>query len=263
MRYLTTLAVSAVVILAVPACGSFAAPRATSSIPLPSPARQASSPQANLPEQRPDAAVTGTITWPDGNLAANTQVLWYLGGYKPDRARELAEAHIPADGSYSLTGCPCSALTGYLHVPPPSLAWPADKIPDCWIILQADGIYSGITADPGDVINWRALDMPCAPAPYRSDPSDVQWEIRLLNAEISTLPYGLTATGGSWQDAENRTTGSFIQGLTSHARADGLPSAVRVEKRAYGGLGSRIQPPASQTLVMSGSPTLGAKIAVG
>jgi hypothetical protein len=149
--------------------------------------------------------VTGTITWPDGNPAASTQVFWYAGGY--NSASASFESQIPADGSYSLSGCPCSPLVGYLHVPPPSQAWPVNKDRDCWIILKAHGTYSRITAHPGEVINWQALNIPCATGPYRSSPSDVQSEIQLLNAAMADPMKGRIATAGTWQDAENRTSG--------------------------------------------------------
>lgn len=191
MRYLATLAVSALAVSVLAACSASSAPGAA--------------PPAAAAPRAPGGLVAGAITWPDGHPAANTQVFWYPGGYTPDPARPPAESQIPADGGYSLAGCPCSQLTGYLHVPPPSLAWPADKIPGCWIILRARGTYTGITARPGEVINWRALAMPCAPAPFSSDPAHVRQEIQLLTAELASPLSGLTAAGGSWQDAENRT----------------------------------------------------------
>ena len=115
MRYLATLAVSALAVCVLAACRASSAPGAA--------------PPAAAAPRAPGGLVTGTITWPDGHPAADTQVFWYPGGYTPDPARPPAESQIPADGGYSLAGCPCSQLTGYLHVPPPSLAWPADKIP--------------------------------------------------------------------------------------------------------------------------------------
>jgi len=143
--------------------------------------------------------------WPDGNPAANTTVYWFLGGYSLDSTEPYGKGQIPADGSYSLVGCPCSQLTGYLFVPATYGADPLNGGRDCWIILQDQGTYGGVTANPGDVINWQALDLPCSAYPYRSDQSVVQSETQLLN---SAMNGGDTSvTGGSWQDAESRTSG--------------------------------------------------------
>ncbi len=75
------------------------------------------------------------------------------------------------------------------------------------MILQAGGIYSGVDVNHGDSVNWQAVDMPCSTSPFRSDTSDVQSEIQLLNSEISNPGGDQTETGGTWQDAENRADG--------------------------------------------------------
>src|SRR5215472_7838887 len=120
MRRLTSLAPCAVTVLLLTACGS-AAPQTGSST------QQAQQPpsQPTSQAQQPTDTVTGTITWPDGNLAANAQV--YFNNYEPGftgngwTARENGSSYqdlqIPADGSYSLPGCPCADLTAYLLVP--------------------------------------------------------------------------------------------------------------------------------------------------
>ena len=106
---------------------------------------------------------------------------------------------IHADGSYSLSGCPCRDLTAYLYVPATPGADPANGGQDCWIIMQdANGTYSGRQANPGDVINWQALNMPCSPTWYRSGQSAVQSE------NTTVLP---SLNSGTWQAAELRTSG--------------------------------------------------------
>jgi hypothetical protein len=148
-------------------------------------------------------SVIGTITWPDGNPAANASVYfynydpgftatgWYDGQYQVQQ--------LPADGSYSISGCPCQDLTAYLYVPATPGADPANGGQDCWIIMQDDnGTYSGRPANPGDVINWRALDMSCSPTWYTSDQPTVQSEA------TTVLP---SLNSGSWQSAETRTGG--------------------------------------------------------
>jgi hypothetical protein len=196
MRHLTTLAASAVTILTLAACGSSPAP----TVPQPP-----GSP--GLAPGRPLSAdlVTGTVTWPNGDLAGNTQVYWFVGGYRLDSPVDYAISPVSADGRYSLGGCPCAPLTGYLFVPPRPGADPLHGGRDCWIILQARGTYQGVTANPGEVIDWQALDLPCSAHPYRSGPADVQAEARLLNPATSRSDS--SATGGSWQDAEARTGG--------------------------------------------------------
>src|SRR5580693_3059998 len=109
-------------------------------------------------------SVTGTVTWPDGNPAANASVYFY--NYDPGFTAsgwsdgEYQVQQLPADGSYSLPGCPCQDLTAYLYVPATPGADPANGGQDCWIVMQDDSqTYSGLPANPGDDINWRALDM--------------------------------------------------------------------------------------------------------
>jgi hypothetical protein len=141
-------------------------------------------------------SVTGTVTWPDGNPAANASVYFY--NYDPGFTAsgwsdgEYQVQQLPADGSYSLPGCPCQDLTAYLYVPATSGGQ------DCWIIMQDDSqTYVGRQANPGDAINWRALDMPCSPTWYTSDQPTVQSEY------TTVLP---SLNSGTWQSAEARTS---------------------------------------------------------
>jgi hypothetical protein len=142
-----------------------------SSQPLPSLPRGASAPAGQQAQQAPGDAVTGHVLWPDGNPAANTQV-------------------------------------GYLVVPGTDGAGPLDGGRDCWIILQADGTYSGITASPGSVIDWQAVDMPCSSGPFRSDPYTVQLTMQVDKSELANPGGDQTDTAGTWQAAEARTSGS-------------------------------------------------------
>jgi hypothetical protein len=149
------------------------------------------------------STVTGTISWPDGHPAANASVYFY--NYDPGFNAsgwwngEYEVQQLPADGSYSLTGCPCQDLTAYLYVPATPGAGPTSGGQDCWIIMQ-DGnqTYSGRQANPGDVINWQALDLPCSPTSYTSDQSTVE-------SEYTTVLPALNS--GTWQAAEARTSG--------------------------------------------------------
>jgi hypothetical protein len=143
-------------------------------------------------------SVTGTVTWHDGQPAANASV--YFFNYDPGFSAsgwydgESGVQQLPADGSYSLTGCPCQDLTAYLYIPAP----PGGQA--CWIIMQDDNqTYSGRLANPGDVINWQALDLPCSPTWYTSDQSTVQSEASTVLPELNS---------GSWQSWEASTSGS-------------------------------------------------------
>lgn len=182
-------------------------------------ARHSSPPPPNLPagtsapagqqeQQAGGDAVTGHVLWPDGHPAANTQAYWYLGGYSLDSSEPSASTSIPVDGSYALGDCPCSPLAGYLVVPATDGAGPLDGGRDCWIILQADGAYSGITAGPGSVTDWQAVDMPCSAGPFRSDPYTVQLTMQTGESELANPGGDQTATAGTWQAAEARTSGS-------------------------------------------------------
>jgi hypothetical protein len=145
------------------------------------------------------SSVTGTVTWPDGHPAANASVYFY--NYDPGFTAsggwydgEYQVQQLPADGSYSLPDCPCQDLTAYLYIPATSGGQA------CWIIMQDDtGTYSGLPADPGDDINWQALDLPCSPTWYTSDQATVQSESSTVLPQLNS---------GSWQAAEASTSGS-------------------------------------------------------
>ena len=83
---------------------------------------------------------------------------------------------------------------------------PANGGRDCWIIMQdASGNYSGLQANPGDVINWQARDMLCAPTWYGSDQSAVQSVATAIDPSQNGGDY--SAYAGTWQAAEGRTSG--------------------------------------------------------
>ena len=153
-------------------------------------------------------SVTGTVKWPDGNPAAGASVYFNnhdagfdgsgSGWSQGQNGNWSEKLQLPANGSYSLSGCPCADLTAYLYVPA-SVMSPANGGWDCWIIMQDDSQnYSGLQANPGDVINWQALDLPCSRMFYTSDQATVQSEA------TTVLP---TVNGGPWQTAEQLTSG--------------------------------------------------------
>ena len=212
MRYLTALAVSAVSVLALAACGSSTPssfspgppPSAQPPSPPPSPTSQPPSPPPS-PTSQPQSssdAVTGTVTWPDGKPAVSASVYFNnhetgfsgSGWSQHDSANSWYRQQLPADGSYSLPGCPCADLTAYLFVPSAVMS-PANGGWDCWIIMQDDNkTYSGRQANPGDIINWQGLDLACSPTFYTSDPPTVQSQSTAVSS-------------GSWQTAEQLTSG--------------------------------------------------------
>ena len=151
-------------------------------------------------------SVTGTITWPDGQPAANASVYFYnyvagfsASGWSSGGSNgQYQVQQLPAGGSYSLTGCPCSDLTAYIYVPAAVMS-PGNGGWDCWIIMQDDNQnYSGREANPGDVINWQALNLPCSRIFYTSDQPTVQSEA------TTVLP---SLNSGPWQTAEQLTSG--------------------------------------------------------
>src|SRR6185437_6843552 len=80
MRYLTALIASAVTVLMLAACGSSTS--SFSSPGLPPSSQQPSSPPSTISQpQSSSDAVTGTVSWPDGNPAANASV--YFNNHDP------------------------------------------------------------------------------------------------------------------------------------------------------------------------------------
>ena len=168
-------------------------------------------------------SVTGIVTWPDHNPAVNASVYFsnsdsgFNGngnGWSPgegsngnwDGTWYYQVNQLPAGGSYSLPDCPCANLTAFLDLPSVNGADAANGGRGCIIIMQDDsGNYSGLKANPGEVINWHVLDMNCSPIFYASDTSSVQSE------RISTDPLqnggDYTMYAGTWQAAESRTSG--------------------------------------------------------
>ena len=214
MRYLKALTVSAATALMLAACGSSAP---SPSAPGPSPSSQQPSPPPSTTSQPQSSsdAVTGTVTWPDGHPAVNASV--YFDNHDPgfsgsgwsqgENGNWYQQQQLPADGSYSLPGCPCGDVTAYLYVPPTYGAPRANGGFFCWIIMQDDsGTYSGRQANPGDVINWQALNMNCSPTFYTSDPATVR-QARITN-DPSLNGGDYSAYAGTWQAAELRTSGA-------------------------------------------------------
>ena len=141
MRYLTALAVWAVTILTLAACGSSSTQTAPPGPPPSSTPKSSGPPPSSAPPSQGDA-VTGTITWPDGHPASNASVYFYNHdpgfsaiGWSDGQYQVL---QLAADGSYSLVGCPCGNLTAYLYVPSTPGADPANGGQDCWIIMKDD-----------------------------------------------------------------------------------------------------------------------------
>jgi hypothetical protein len=174
------------------------------------------------------ASVTGIVTWPDQNPAANASVYFSIfdtgfngngSGWSPgegstgtwDGTWYYQVNQLPADGSYSLPGCPCSNLTAFLDLPPVVGADTPNGGRGCIIIMQDDsGNYSGLQANPGDVIDWHVLDMNCSPVFYPTDPSSVQSERITTDPSQNGGDYTLYA--GTWQAAESRTSGGGSSG---------------------------------------------------
>jgi hypothetical protein len=213
MRALTALVLLAVVSLSLAACGGSPSPAPTQP-PQPPPA--STQPGSNQsPAATQSGAVTGTVSWPDGNLAVNADVYFYnfqptvLGnGWSGDYTDGYyAVVSVQNDGTYSLTGCPCADLSAYLYIPGVAGEDPLNGGQDCWTIM-ADGNdnYSGRPANPGDVIDYQALDMPCANTWYSSDQQAAQSEAQVLNEAEQSGENG--AVGRHVAAAEQRVSGT-------------------------------------------------------
>jgi hypothetical protein len=202
-------AASVLAVGALAACGS----SATSLPPPPPPVSQPPPPPASQqpdppPSSTSNDAVTGTVSWPDGQPAAGASVYFY--DYEPQISLDTGGwsngkywvPTLPSDGSYSLGGCPCNDLTAYIYLPGQPGGDPDNGGQDCWIIAQDDsGNYAGDPANPGDVINWQALNMPCDSTWYASDQAAVQ-------STASLLAQQSVGYAGTWQAAEARASGS-------------------------------------------------------
>jgi hypothetical protein len=151
----------------------------------------------------PDPGFSGN-GWSQGEDShGNWDGTWYY--------KQLTQDQLPADGSYSLPGCPCRDLTAYLYIPANYSAPMNNGGFACFIIMQdGSGNYSGRQANPGDVINWQALDMPCSPLFYNSDQSTVQSERISLDPRLNGGDY--SGFAGYWQAAEARTSGGGSSG---------------------------------------------------
>lgn len=202
-------AASVLTVGALAACGSSTPdlpppPPPTSQQPVPPPTSQQPVP---TPSSTSNDAVAGTVRWPDGQPAAGASVYFY--DYEPQISLDTGGwsngtyqvQQLPANGSYSLSGCPCNDLTAYIYLPGQPGGDPNNGGQDCWIIMGDDsGNYTGDPANPGDVINWQALNMPCDSGWYASDQSAVQ-------STASLLAQQSVGYAGTWQAAEARAGG--------------------------------------------------------
>ena len=200
--------VSAASVLAV---GALAACGSSTPSPPPSPLPTSQQP-VPPPSSTSNDAVTGTVRWPDGQLASGASVYFY--DYEPQISLDTGGwsngtyqvKYLLANGSYSLSGCPCSDLTAYIYLPGQPGGDPNNGGQDCWIIMGDDsGNYTGGPANPGDAINWQALDMPCDNGWYASDQSAVQ-------STASLLAQQSVGYAGTWQAAETRASGGGSAG---------------------------------------------------
>lgn len=204
-RFLACLAACAMLVIGLASCSSpvdpgpvitDTSPVITDTSPVPTDTSPVTTDTS--PADGGSGAVTGTVSWPDGTPAANVKVYFVDGDYHIDTYQPDQTVQLGADASYSTDLCPCQNLTAYLFLP-----GQGGTSVDCWILMQAQNTYSGITASPGDAVNWQALDMPCDwQGPYPSDQSSVQTEATALDPNQGGN-YS-SGNGGSWQDAQSR-----------------------------------------------------------
>lgn len=143
----------------------------------------------------PDSTdVTGTVTWPDGEPARNMVIVFYPNGYPfGGQSGGAVQDSTDSQGQYTIRGCGCAALGATYH-----LGTSRNGGNNCYIIMQTDNGSYAAAASPGDVVNWKMVDMPCS-RNYLT-PASAASSIALLRShpEIS---------GGSWQQARQRSGG--------------------------------------------------------
>jgi hypothetical protein len=75
---------------------------------------------------------------------------------------------------------------------------------DCWLLLQAGDLATGLDVGPGMQLNWRVIDMPCDSSYF--DPSQVQSVVGELQQQAAdpanSQDFGYA---GTWQDARRRS----------------------------------------------------------
>jgi hypothetical protein len=138
--------------------------------------------------------VTGTVTWPDGEPASNAVIAFFPYGYGfGGQSNGVIQVPTDAQGQYAISGCGCDALgaTYYLN-------YSRNAGSNCYIIMQSDSGSYTVTASPGDVANWRMLDMPCSKNYLTPATLGKTFALMQSHPEISS---------GSWRQARLRSGG--------------------------------------------------------
>jgi hypothetical protein len=143
-----------------------------------------------------EGIVTGTVTWPNGDPAANAEIDIYPNGY-PYAGSSGGEFTTTTDaaGRYLIQDCGCNQLGATFHLG-------ADRNGgyQCYIMMYAVAEQAfEVSAPDGGNVDWRMVDMPCSQV-YLT-PQSLQKNLAILKSNPQRL------SGGSWQQAEQRTQG--------------------------------------------------------
>lgn len=174
---------------------SDSAAEAPASIVLPTGAvHQAAGQAPDSPVQ--SSAVTGTVRWPDGAPARNAMLDIYPQGY-PYGGQSGGEyaGTTDANGQYTIncgaTGCTDLGMTF-------ELTYAQNGGNYCYIIMRSDSNTYTVNAQPGGVINWTMMDMPCSRNYIMASSATNTIALLRANPQIA---------GGSWQHARQETGG--------------------------------------------------------
>lgn len=156
--------------------------------------------------------VTGTITWPDGTPARNIELTFYPQVFSGSSGTSYVEARTDQSGAYSIQGCPCDSLVGFVSQPAGS-GGPYEGGRACWILMTSPSGYEGVRVDDGQTLNWRVLDIPCNQNYY--SPSDAGRIQGLMNGIQQQLNQGVDPNNigndggyaGPWQAERDRSGG--------------------------------------------------------
>ncbi|MGY3565084.1 hypothetical protein [Sinomonas sp. RB5] len=152
--------------------------------------------------------VTGTVYWPDGRPASNVELLVYPSGVGPSGGISdisALEAVTSDSGQYAVEGCPCAFSIWFFEDTVLGATSPFNGGRACYILFQHGGQVDDVQAIPGEVLDWKMEDMPCAstyfnPGGYQATLTD------LLQAQSNAIT-GIGDTSyyaGPWQAARMR-----------------------------------------------------------
>ena len=151
--------------------------------------------------------MTVNVHWPGGSPASGAPVIVYPHGVGGGSILDVDgfQGKADANGRFTVSGCPCQ-LSIWFYEPHDSSTDPFNGGRDCWIIATYNNQLDLVTATPGDILDWKILDIPCSSTPY--NPRDAQSVFPGLLQQQSEVSAGQVGQdfgyAGSWQQARAR-----------------------------------------------------------